>query len=96
MWSSGGGAGAEHGGLLDGERAARQPALDDGTILLDKADWELRFASGAAGLALDAEKGTGAFAEDQDLVHIDGAVAADAAGVQHRSHGVCEEGSDCA
>jgi len=61
-------------GHLEAHGAARQAALDDEAVLLDDADGELLLVSSEAALLLEADAGSGARAEDKDLVKVEGIV----------------------
>jgi hypothetical protein len=67
-------------GLLQARGAAVQAKLADEAILLDHADRQRGVVRGAAELLLNADEGALATAEDEDLLQVDGAVAANGGG----------------
>jgi hypothetical protein len=69
-----------HVGLLQARGAAVQAKLADEAILLDHADRQRGVVRGAAELLLNADEGALATAEDEDLLQVDGAVAANGGG----------------
>ena len=69
-----------HVGLLQARGAAVQAELADEAVLLDHADRQRGVVRGAAELLLNADEGALATAEDEDLLQIDGVVAANGGG----------------
>ena len=67
-------------GLLQARGAAVQAKLADEAILLDHADRQRGVVRGAAELLLNADEGALATAEDEDLIQVDGVVAANGGG----------------